>query len=72
MRVETIQSKEQGALTIKHDLSLDRLFRYSRDLKAADVLPGEKFRIRLYSVWAFGGGWRRKGGSSVKSSVAWK
>ena len=61
MRFDTIPPMGQGALIIKHDLSLDRVFEYSRNLKAADVQPGEKYRIginhkRMFSSrwWAFG------------------
>lgn len=61
MHFETVPSLEQGALVIKHDLSLDRLFQNSRKLKAADLRPGEMFRIhtnpkRLHwpGWWTFG------------------
>lgn len=59
MRFETVPAVGRGELVIKHDLSLQRLFRYSR-LQANDVKPGERFRLRvnpkrLYSEWwAFG------------------
>ena len=45
MRFETVPPIGQGALVIKHDISLDRLFRFSYYLKVADVQPGEIFRI---------------------------
>ena len=61
MRFETVPPPEQGALIIKHDISLDRLFRFSHYLKAADVQPGENFRIYMNPRralqcpwWAFG------------------
>ena len=61
MRFETVPASEQGALIIKHDISLDRLFMFSHYLKAADVQPGEKFRVcmnprRAFQCpwWAFG------------------
>ena len=57
MRFETIPPIGQSALIIKHDISLERLFRYSRHLKAADVQPGEKFRISMYPKRAFRSGW---------------
>ena len=57
MRFETVPPKGQGVLTIKHDLSLERLFLYSRNLKATDVQPGEKFRIRTNPKRAFMSGW---------------
>ena len=50
----------QGALVIKHDISLDRLFRFShyfKDFKATDVQPGEKFRINMNPRRAFRCGW---------------
>ncbi len=62
MRFEPVPPQGQGTLTIKHDISLERIFRYSRNLKAAEVQPGEKFRIRMYhkrafwcTCWTFGG-----------------
>ena len=57
MRFETIPPIEQGALIIKHDISLDRLFRYSHYLKAADVQPGEQFHIYMNSIRAFQSPW---------------
>lgn len=57
MRFETIPPTGQGALVIKHDISLERLFRYSRHLKAADVQPGEKFRISMNPKRAFRSAW---------------
>lgn len=57
MRFESIPSIEQGDLIIKHDLSLERLFRNSHSLKAADIQPGEKFRIKLNPKRAFRCNW---------------
>ena len=57
MRFETVPPAEQGALIIKHDLSLDRIFSFSHDLKAADVQPGEKFRIYMNPKRAFQSPW---------------
>lgn len=61
MRFKTIPARDQGVLTIKHDLPLERMFRYERTLKPADIKPGEKFRVRMSSLrlnwviwWAFG------------------
>ena len=47
MHFETVPPMGQGALKITHDITLERLFRYSRNLKAADVQPGEKFRVGM-------------------------
>ena len=46
IRFETIPAMNKGNLVIKHELSLERIFQYSRNLKATDTQPGEKFRIR--------------------------
>ena len=61
MRFETVPPIGQGALTIKHDLSLERLFAHSRNLKVTDVQPGERYSIRINTKrmficwwWAFG------------------
>lgn len=57
MRFETVPPMGQGALLIKHELPLDRMFQYSRHVKLADVRPGEKFRMMMNPkrlVWA---GW---------------
>ena len=56
-RFETVPPIGQGALVIKHDISLDRLFMLSHYLKAADVQPGEKFRINMNPKRAFRCGW---------------
>lgn len=60
-RFETVPSQGQGSLIVKHDLSLDRMFQNSRDLRPGDIKPGEKFRVRLnpkrldfISWWTFG------------------
>lgn len=57
MRFETVPPAGQGDLVIKHDLSLDRIFEYSRNLKAADVQPGERFRIKMNPKRAFAASW---------------
>ena len=62
MRFETVPPIGQGALLIKHDLSLDRLFQNSRHLKVADVQPGEKFRIKMNPKRLFWAGWWTFGG----------
>ncbi|KAL9635774.1 MAG: hypothetical protein Q9164_003241 [Protoblastenia rupestris] len=46
-RFETVPPLGEGELVIKHELSLERLFRYSHSLKIEDVQPGEKFRIQM-------------------------
>ena len=56
MRFETVPPIGEGTLVIKHDLSLDRLFAHSRNLKAADVQPGERYSIgintkRMFICW---------------------
>ncbi|KAI9854450.1 MAG: hypothetical protein M1830_006532, partial [Pleopsidium flavum] len=43
LRFETIPAKGQGMLIVKHDLPLERMFRYEPTLKPADIKPGEKF-----------------------------
>lgn len=62
MRFETVPPLGEGVLVIKHDLSLERIFEYSRDLKVDGVQRGEKFRIKMNPKrafmsewWAFGG-----------------
>lgn len=57
MRFESIPPTGQGDLVIKHDLSLERLFQNSREMKAADIRPGEKFRIRMNPKRLFWAGW---------------
>ena len=47
MRFETVPPIGEGALIIKHDLSLNSLFENSRNLKAADVQPGERYSIGI-------------------------
>ena len=47
----------QGALKITHDITLERLFRNSRNLKAADIQPGEKFRVSMNLKRAFRCAW---------------
>lgn len=61
LRFKTIPAKGQGVLVVKHDLPLERMFRYERTLKPADIKPGEKFHVRMGSLrlewvtwWAFG------------------
>ena len=56
-RFETVPPIGQGALVIKHDISLYRLFRFSHHLNAADVQPGEKFRINMNPLRSFRCGW---------------
>lgn len=56
-RFETIPSIGQGALIIKHDISLDRLLENPHNLKAADVQPGEKFRLNINPMRGFRSGW---------------
>ena len=56
MRFETVPPIGKGALVIKHDLSLDKLFAHSRDVKRSDVQPGEKYRVgintkRMFICW---------------------
>ncbi|KAA6415720.1 MAG: hypothetical protein FRX48_00438 [Lasallia pustulata] len=57
MRFETVPPMGQGALRIEHELSLDRMFQNSRLLKAADVRPGEKFRVQMDPKRLFWAGW---------------
>ena len=57
MHFETVPPKGQGALSVTHNISLERLFRNSRDLKAADIQPGEKFRVGMNPKRAFRCGW---------------
>ena len=56
MRFEMVPPIGEGALVIKHDLSLDKLFAQSHNLKAADIRPGEKYSIgintkRMFTCW---------------------
>lgn len=37
-------------LVVKHDLPLERMFRYEPTLRAADIMPGEKFHVRMSSL----------------------
>ena len=46
LRFETVPSKGEGELVAKHEISLDRLFKYS-DLKREAVEVGEKFIARM-------------------------
>ncbi|KAL9610675.1 MAG: hypothetical protein Q9167_004623 [Letrouitia subvulpina] len=57
-RFETVPPPGKGELVIKHELPLERIFRNSYQLRAADVHPGEEFRIRINSKRLRGiGGW---------------
>ncbi len=76
MRFETIPAKGQGVLTVKHDLPLERMFMYERTLKAADIKPGEKFRVSMTSSrlewvswWVFGD---LEGGLKGKMFAKWE
>ena len=56
MPFETVPPIREGVLVIKHDLSLDKLFAHSRNLKVADVQPGERYSIgintkRMFLCW---------------------
>ena len=62
MRFETVPPMGEGALVIKHDMSLERLFRYSHQLKLSDVRPGEKFGIEMNPQRLFAAGWWTLGG----------
>ena len=46
LRFETVPSKGKGKLVVTHDISLERLFRYS-DLTQEAVNVGEKFTMRM-------------------------
>ena len=46
-RFETVPPLGEGELVIKHELSLERIFRHLYSLKIEDVQPGEKFRIQM-------------------------
>lgn len=61
LHFKIIPAKGQGVLIVKHDLSLERMFRYERTLKSTDIKSGEKFRVTMGSLplewvtwWAFG------------------
>lgn len=48
-------------LEIRHELSLERMFRHEHNLKVENIEPGERFRVQLsprrigyFSWWAFG------------------
>ncbi|KAI4165352.1 MAG: hypothetical protein LQ342_001220 [Letrouitia transgressa] len=57
-RFETVPPPGKGELVIKHQLSLERIFRHSHQLKAADVHPGEEFCVRINPKRLRGiGGW---------------
>ncbi|KAI4208919.1 MAG: hypothetical protein LQ351_008092 [Letrouitia transgressa] len=57
-RFETVPPPGKGELVIKHELSLERIFRYCHKLKAADVHPGEEFCVRINPKRLNGtGGW---------------
>ena len=70
LRFEAIPVKGQGTLIVKHDLPLERMFRYEPTLKPADIKPEEKFRVSMSSLhlewvswWGFGdleGDWKGK------------
>ena len=47
----------QGFLVITHDLSLERLFRNTHNLKATGIQPTEQFRIRMNPKRAFRCSW---------------
>ena len=46
LRFETVPSKGEGELAVTHEISLERLFRYS-DLRKEAVKAGEKFTVRM-------------------------
>ena len=46
LRFETVPSKGQGELAVTHEISLERLFRYS-DLRNEAVRVGERFTVRM-------------------------
>jgi len=60
-RFETIPLIGRGSLSIKHDLTLERLFRYSRNVKATDIRLGEKFHIKMNPRLLFWAGWWTSG-----------
>lgn len=49
LRFETVPGKGEGELAVKHEISLERLFRYSNShqLRKENVKVGEKFAIRM-------------------------
>lgn len=60
-RFETVPAKGQGVLIVKHDLPLERMFKYESTLTPADIKPGEKFHVSMSTLrlgwvswWAFG------------------
>ena len=62
LRFETVPGKDQGLLTLTHEISLERLLRYS-DLKKEDVQAGEKFTLKINPKKLRGiGGWWTWGG----------
>ena len=56
-RFENVPPIGQGSLVITHDLSLERLFRNTHNLKATEIQPEEQFRIRMNPKRAFRYGW---------------
>lgn len=52
---------EGGEVTVRHNLSIERIFRYEDRLKREDLQPGEKWQIRLAdgyvgtTWWCWGG-----------------
>lgn len=62
MHFHSIPAKGQGKLTVKHDLTLERLFLYEHypsAVKREEVKPGDKFRLQMQNPewvqwWAFG------------------
>ena len=56
-RFETVPPLGQGTLLITHDVSLERLFRNTHNLKVTDIQPGEQFRIKMNPKRAFRCGW---------------
>ena len=76
MRFETVPPIGEGTLVIKHDLSLDRLFAHSRNLKAADVQPGERYSIgintkRMFICWWWTLGDVERGDLKEKKFAKW-
>ena len=49
-------------MIIKHNLTLDRIFKNSHQLEAADVEPGENFHIQMNPRRLFWAGWWAFGG----------
>lgn len=54
---DTVPAAGEGDLVIKHDVSLERLFQYSRRPKITDIQLGEKYRIKLNPKRLFVDGW---------------